>query len=48
VICADFLDGARMEDGNPEVLVQSLSRYYRLLPTNQQGVFLSEISGQRS
>jgi hypothetical protein len=43
MICADFLAGAQVEGANPEILLQSLSRYYRLLPANQQGAFLSQI-----
>ena len=47
MICADFLAGAHLEGANPEILVQSLSRYYSLLPSDQQGAFLSDISGGR-
>ena len=47
MICADFLAGAHVEGANPEILVQSLSRYYSLLPGKQQGAFLSDISGGR-
>ncbi len=48
MICADFLAGAQIENGNPEILLQALSRYYSLLPGSQQGTFLSEISGKPS
>jgi hypothetical protein len=48
MICADFLAGASIEGNDPEVLLQSLSRYYRLLPATQQGTFLLEISGRAS
>ncbi len=44
MICADFLAGAHVDGSNPEILVQSLARYYRLLPTSQRATFLSEIS----
>ena len=40
MICADFLAGAHLDRGNPEILLQSLSRYYKFLPTAQQQVFL--------
>ena len=40
MICADFLAGASVDGNNPEVLLQSFSRYYRLLPAPQQGGFL--------
>ena len=46
MICADFLAGASIEGNNPEILLQSLSRYYRLLPGPQQETFLSEIGSQ--
>ena len=48
MICADFLAGASIDGNNPEALLQSLSRYYRLLPATQQGNFLLEISDQAS
>ena len=32
MICADFLAGASIEGDDPEILLQSLSRYYRFLP----------------
>ena len=47
MICADFLAGASIEGDNPEILLQSLSRYYNFLPGPQQQVFLSEISRDR-
>jgi len=47
MICADFLAGAHLDgDGNPEILLQCLSRYYRFLPSPQQEAFLSEVSRQ--
>jgi hypothetical protein len=45
MICADFLAGASIEGNQPEVLRQSLARYYRLLPPTERDTFLSEISG---
>src|SRR5437868_895908 len=44
MICADFLAGAHLEEGNPEILLQSISRYYEFLPTLQQEVFLSTVT----
>jgi hypothetical protein len=32
----------------PEVLLRSISRYYKVLPASQRGVFLSEITGKAS
>ena len=48
MICADFLAGAHMDGSDPEVLLRSISRYYKFLPASQQGVFLSEITGKAS
>jgi hypothetical protein len=48
MICADFLAGASIDGNDPEALLQSLSRYYHLLPATQQGDFLLEISGRAS
>jgi hypothetical protein len=49
MICADFLAGANLEENNnPEILLQSLSRYYRFLPASQREAFLSEISSKAS
>ena len=48
MICADFLAGAHVDGGNPNALLQSISRYYSLLPADQQGTFLSEIRGSAS
>ena len=45
MICADFLAGAHLDGGgNPEILLQSLSRYYQFLPKPQQEVFLSTVT----
>ena len=44
MICADFLAGANLEEGNHEVLVLSLRRVYELLPLEQQGQFLHSIT----
>ena len=48
MICADFLAGASIDGGNPEILLQSISRYYKFLPGPQQQAFLSEVAGQTS
>jgi len=48
MICADFLAGASMDSGNPEILLQSISRYYKFLPSSQQEAFLSEVKPQAS
>jgi hypothetical protein len=48
MICADFLAGAHLNNGNPEILIQSLSRYYGLLPSTQKQEFLHEIAPEAS
>jgi len=43
MICADFLGGAHLDNGNPEILLNSLSRYYEFLPGEQQKAFLENL-----
>lgn len=45
MICADFLAGANLEEGNPEVLLLSLRRIYELLPHEHQNRLRHEIVG---
>jgi hypothetical protein len=40
MICADFLAGANLENGNSEVLLMSLRRFFSFLPQQQQQQFL--------
>ncbi|MGA8151716.1 MAG: hypothetical protein WB952_12250 [Terriglobales bacterium] len=40
MICADFLAGANLENGNPAVLLQSVSRLFKLLPDPDKQAFL--------
>ena len=44
MICADFLAGANLEGGNPQLLQQTLSRYFRFLPNSQQHELLQELA----
>jgi len=44
MICADFLAGAHLEDGNPQVLLLSLLRFFRFLSAAQKQEFLEQIS----
>jgi hypothetical protein len=48
MICADFLAGANMDGSDPEVLLRSISRYYRFLPAPQRNVFLAEVNQRAS
>ena len=44
MICADFLAGANLDGSDPEILLQSISRYFRLLPGTLREAFLSEVA----
>jgi hypothetical protein len=48
MICADFLAGAHLDNGNPEILLNSISRYYTFLPGEQQQVFLENLRDKAS
>src|ERR1700693_2631522 len=43
MICADFLAGANLENGNPDVLLMSLHRLFGFLSASQQQQFLRDI-----
>jgi len=43
MICADFLAGANLDNGNPQALLMSLRRFFGLLSSPQQQEFLSEM-----
>jgi hypothetical protein len=43
MICADFLAGANLENGNPEVLLMSLRRFFCFLSAGQQAQLLGEL-----
>src|SRR5246127_5019659 len=40
MICADFLAGANLDSGQPEVLLHSLSRFFQFLPGEHNTAFL--------
>jgi len=42
MICADFLAGAHIENGNPKILLFSILRLFRFLSPEQRREFLSE------
>jgi hypothetical protein len=48
MICADFLAGAHLDNGDPEVLLHSISRYYKFLPGEQQQAFLENLREKAS
>lgn len=43
MICADFLAGASLENGDPNVLLFSLNRLFGLLPRPQRQQFLEQV-----
>jgi hypothetical protein len=48
MICADFLAGAHLDNGDPEILLNSISRYYKFLPSQQQQAFLEDLGRKAS
>jgi len=40
MICADFLAGANLDSGDPDVLLRALSSSFKFLPENQRQTFL--------
>ena len=48
MICADFLAGAHLDNDNPEILLRSISRYYKFLPGEQQQAFLENVREKAS
>jgi hypothetical protein len=43
MICADFLAGAHLENGDPTVLLQSVSRMFNFLPDERKQEFLENV-----
>jgi hypothetical protein len=48
MICADFLAGANLDDGDPETLLFSMTRFFRFLPEDQKQVFLENLTEKAS
>jgi hypothetical protein len=48
MICADFLAGANLENEDPTVLLQSMSRFFNFLPGEQRQAFLHEVTEKAS
>jgi hypothetical protein len=46
MICADFLSGANLDNGNPEILLQSVRRFFKFLSGEQKHAFLEQVNGQ--
>jgi hypothetical protein len=48
MICADFLAGATLDHGDPEMLLFSMTRFFKFLPAEQQQAFLGGLSEKAS
>ncbi len=44
MICADFLAGANLDHGDPEMLLYSMTRFFKFLPEEQRQAFLGNLS----
>ena len=43
IICADFLAAANLDNGNPDVLLNSISQFFKFLPGDQKRAFLQRV-----
>jgi hypothetical protein len=48
MICADLLASANMDNGNPEIPLYSMTRFFKFLPGEQQQAFLGGLSEKAS
>ena len=46
MICADFLAGANLDEGDPEILLKSVSRLYKFLPGEYKHQFLTGLRAE--
>jgi hypothetical protein len=46
MICADFLAGANLDNGDPETLLFSMTRFFRLLPQEQKHILLENLTAK--
>ena len=46
MICADFLAGANLDNGDPETLLFSMTRFFRFLSPEQQQAFLESLTAK--
>ncbi len=44
MICADFLAGANLDNGDPGTLLFSMTRFFRFLSPDQRQAFLGGLS----
>ena len=48
MICADFLAGANLDHGDPEMLLFSMTRFLKFLPEEQRQAFLTGLGEKAS
>ena len=48
MICADFLAGANLDNGDPETLLFSMARFFKFLPGEQRQAFLEGLGEKAS
>jgi hypothetical protein len=48
MICADFLAGANLDHGDPEMLLYSMTTFFKFLPEEQRQTFLGGLSEKAS
>ena len=48
MLCADFLAGAHLEGGSPEILLQSIQQFFKFLPGEQKHAFREQLNGRAS
>jgi len=46
MICADFLAGANLDNGDPNTLLFSMMRFFRFLPEEQKQTFIKQLTQQ--
>jgi len=48
MICADFLAGANLDNGDPEILLHSIRQFFKFLPSEQRQEFLEQANQKAS
>jgi hypothetical protein len=48
MICADFLAGANLDNGDPETLLFSMTKFFKFLPGAQREAFLEGLNEKAS
>jgi hypothetical protein len=48
MICADFLAGANLDNGTPEILLRSITSFFKFLPCEQRHRFLAHANQESS